>query len=183
MPKKVKKKLFQKEIQTKNELKKRSKKRKITIFILLFFVIFFGILVGVSLAKYETQMQIKAFANIAKPILEVETQKSILITALAPKAAYVFEVRNYKEEEVSQVDMEYYIEIVAPHEDSIQFSLYQGETPIPLTNDKTNKIKLGKEEKQVHSYRLEITYDKTKQTTNEKIEGNIEIKIHSIQKA
>lgn len=183
MPKKVRKKLFQKEIQTKNELKKENKKRKIIVFILLLFVILFGTLVGVSLAKYETQMQIQAFANIAKPILEVETQKSLLITALASKAAYVFEVRNYKEEELNQVEMEYYIEIIAPEKEVIQFCLYQGEKQIPLIQNKTEKISLPKEEKQVHSYRLEITYDKTKEMTNEKIEGNVEIKIHSIQKA
>ncbi len=182
MPEKIKKKRFQKTIKSKNSWQQKRKSKHI-ILVLLFLVILLGVFVGVSLAKYETQIQTKAFASIAKPILEIETQKSMLITALATKATYVFEVRNYKEEQLNEVEMEYYIEIISHTDESIQFSLYRGETLVPLTENKTENIKLTKEEKQVHSYRLEITYEEAKTNKQEDIKGNVEIKIHSIQKA
>ena len=105
-----------------------------------------------------------------------------MLTALAPKASYVFEVRNYKEENLNEVDMEYYIEIISNTDEAINYELYKGNQQIALKDNKTEKIKLTKDEKQIHSYRLEITYDKT-QGILEDINENVEIKIHSIQKA
>ncbi len=162
--------------------KKEKKKTKRLLFLLIFLILL-GMLVGVSLAKCEVQIQGQAFANIAKPILEIRKEQSLFITAQSPRAVYEFEIRNYQEEEVNQVEMEYYLEIVTPKNEAIHFTLYQGETQIPLVENKTEKIKLEKEEKQIHSYRLEIHYDQTKQNTQQDIVQNVEIKIHSIQKA
>ena len=106
-----------------------------------------------------------------------------MLTALAPKASYTFEVRNFKEEELNEVEMEYYIEIVSHTDEAINFKLFRGEEQISLNNNKTEKIKLTKEEKQTHSYCLEITYDKTKGEIGKDINENVEVKIHSIQKA
>lgn len=178
MPTKVKK---QKRI--KKSKAKEKKQNKIILITILFLIILLGILVGISLAKYQSKINTKAFANIAKPVLEVRREESMIITALAPKASYVFEIRNFKEDELNQVDMEYYIEIISHIDDSIKFELYKEDTQIPLKKNKTEKIKLTKEEKQTHSYRLEITYDKTKGTLEKDINDNVEIKIHSIQKA
>lgn len=172
---------LKKETRIKKDNKNKQKENKIILIIILLLVIILGILVGLSLAKYQNKINTKAFANIAKPILEVRREESMLLTALAPKASYVFEVRNYKENELNQVEMEYYIEIISKADDAIKFELYKGDTQIPLKQNKTEKIKLIKEEKQTHSYRLEITYDKTKGILGEDIKDNVEIKIHSIQ--
>lgn len=162
---------------------KKTKNKKMVILILLFLTILFGILVGISFSKYQSKMVRQALVNIAKPILEVRREQSLLVTALAPKASYVFEVRNYNENELNQVEMEYYIEVISNTDESINFCLYQGEKQIPLKENRTQKIKLTKEERQTHSYRLEITYDKTKGELGKDISENVEIKIHSIQKA
>lgn len=165
----------------KKQENKEKKKRNFFLLLLLILIILLGILVGISFAKYQSKLAGKTYASIAKPILEVEKEQSLLLTALAPKASYVFKVKNYKEEELNQVDMEYYIEIISHANEAIQFKLYQGENEIPLMQNKTEKIKLTKEEKETHSYRLDITYDNTKGTLEKDIEDNVEVKIHSIQ--
>lgn len=183
MPVKIKKKkIFNKNRKNiQNETK--DKKEKVIVLILLIATILFGILVGISFSKYQNKMIGQAFVNIAKPVLEVRKEQSLLLTALAPKASYVFEVRNYKEDELNQIEMEYYIEIVSNTDESINFELYREDKKIPLSNNKTEKIMLTKDEKQIHSYRLEITYDNSKGETGKNISENVEVKIHSIQKA
>lgn len=183
MPIKIKnKRVFNKNTKkSKKEIK--DNKLKIIVLILLFFTILLGILVGISFSKYQSKLTGEVFANIAKPVLEVRKEQSLLLTALAPKASYVFEIRNYKEEELNQVEMEYFIEIISNTDESINFELYRGEEKIFLNNNKTEKIKLTKDEKQIHSYRLEITYDKLKGTLEKDINENVEVKIYSIQKA
>lgn len=187
MPEKVKKVKKQKR-KVKEEKQGNNKNSKLGIILGIIVIILLGILVGISFSKYQEKMTAKGFAEIAKPVLEVRRQQSFEITALKPKAVYCFDVRNYKEKEnnkieINEIEMEYYIEIISNTEEEIQFNLYQGEKRIPLNNRKTEKIRLSKEEQQSHSYRLEVTYDKEKSTKEENINAEVEIKIHSIQKA
>ncbi len=183
----MKTKLKQRSFLTQSEKKlfekKEKKPSKIFLLIFLLLLLLLGILIGISFAKYQSKVTGQGFASIAKPVLEIKKEQSLLLTAFAPKASYVFEVRNYKEDELNQVDMEYYIEIISNTDESIQFALYQGNKQIPLTQNKTATIKLGKDQKQTHSYRLEITYDNTKGTLGKDINENVEVKIHSIQTA
>lgn len=168
----------------KKEMQQKEEKKESKIFLLLLLlIILLGILIGISFAKYQSTVAGKTFASIAKPILEIRKEQSLLLTALAPKASYVFEVRNYQEEELNQVEMEYYIEIISHTDEAIQFTLYRGDTLIPLKNNQTQTIKLGKDKEETHSYRLEITYDKTKGNLGKDINENVEVKIHSIQHA
>lgn len=183
MPQKIKKWNWIPKKKNKTKEEKEKNNKKVILLLLLLLVILLGILVGASFAKYQSKIETNAFAKIAKPILEVRREQSLLLTALAPKASYVFEVRNYKEDELNQVEMEYYIEIVSHTDEAINFCLYQGEEQIPLKENKTEKIKLTKEEKQTHAYRLEITYDRTKGKIKKDINENVEVKIHSVQKA
>lgn len=185
MPVKIKKFFKNKNKKMKNGNIKYNEKydKKIIILLLLIFIILLGIFVGISYSKYQSKIETQAYAKIAKPILQIKREQSLLLTALAPKATYVFEVRNYTEDELNEIEMEYYIEIISKTDESIKFELYQGENKIPLTENKTDNIKLTKDEKQTHSYRLEITYEKSKQTLKEDINENVEVKIHSIQKA
>ena len=162
--------------------KNKNKKNRIVLFLILILIILLGIIVGKSIAKYQNKITGEGFANIAKPILEIRKEQSLLLTALAPKASYVFEVRNYKEDELNEVEMEYYIEIISCVDEAIDFALYKGEEQVELKDNKTEKIKLTKDEKQIHSYRLEITYDETKAVEQKDINENVEVKIHSIQK-
>lgn len=176
-------------VKIKEKLKKDG--NKIVIFLILILVILLGILVGASLSKYQSIITGKIYTKIAKPILEIRREESILVTATSQKNSYTFEVRNYNEEEsngksqinINEVDMNYYIEIVSNTDEAIQFELFREETKIPLKNNKTEEMILPKDQKQAHIYHLEIVYDKTKGTLEKDINEDVEIKIHSIQKA
>lgn len=156
-------------------------KKKIPINIIILLVILLSV-TGITYAKYQTSTNGSIVAKVAKPIFEVRKEESITITALAPNASYSFEVRNYNEEEINEVDMEYYIEIETKENAPIEFSLYEGENIIELKDNKTNKINLNKEKKEEHKYRLDIHYKEDKINNIEEREQNVEIKIHSIQK-
>ena len=160
---------------------KKDKRKNIEVIILLLILILIS-LVGITLARYQASIKGTANAQIANPIFEVRREESLLLTALAPKASYVFEVRNYDEKDINEVDMEYYVEIISNTDKSITFELFQVDTKIPLKDNKTDKISLNKENKENHKYRLDITYDKDKIQVEEDIKEKVEIKIHSIQK-
>lgn len=165
----------------KETKKEKDKRKNIEVIILLLILILIS-LVGITLARYQANIKGKALAQIANPVFEVRKEESLLLTALAPKASYVFEVRNYDEKDINEVDMEYYIEILSNTDKSITFELFQGDNKIPLENNKTQKISLNKENKENHKYRLDIAYDKDKTQTEQDIKEKVEIKIHSIQK-
>lgn len=165
----------------KQNRKEKNKGKNIEITILLLLLILIS-LVGITIAKYQTSVKGKAIAQIANPIFEVRREESLLLTALAPKASYVFEVRNYNEKNINEVDMEYYIEILSNTDKSITFELFQGDKKVALKDNKTEKISLNKENKENHKYRLDIIYDKDKTQTEHDIKEKVEIKIHSIQK-
>lgn len=149
----------------------------VTIFLIILFTTF---IISICFAKYVIAINGKVFGNIAQPIIELKGEESLLITATAPKTSYSFEVRNYNEnEDISEVEMQYYIEIISNTDERIKFELYNKEEKVKLENKRTNLISMPKEDKEVHKYRLDVLYD----TTNLKdIKDNIEIKVHSIQK-
>ena len=165
----------------KIEKDKKEKQKNTPILILILILILLSIL-GITLSIYKSRINGKVFAQIANPVFEVRKEESLLLTAVAPKASYTFEVRNYDDKNINEVDMEYYIEIVSNTDQSINFELFNGENKIPLNNNKTNKIAINKENKEEHKYRLDITYDKNKTDISQDIKEKVEIKIHSIQK-
>ena len=74
-------------------------------------------------------------------------------------------MKNYKETgEVTQVDLQYQIEILSQIEESISFKLYKNKEEILLKENKTENMKLEKERIQEDEYELEIIYDKNKST-------------------
>lgn len=96
------------------KIKQKKKINEKTIIILsIILVILFGMLVGTSLSRYQSVITGKIMAQIARPILEVRREESILVTANNPKASYLFEIRNFKESQLNEVEMEYYVEIVS----------------------------------------------------------------------
>lgn len=157
----------------------------ITILVGSIISIILGILVGSSLAKYQEEKIIKVFANIAKPVLEIEKQESFKITNENSKDSYLFEVRNYNEKEISEVEMQYYIEILTDFDEfdkTIKIDLYKGEEKIDLINNKTPVISLTKENKDNHMYRLDIEYIKENDKSDENIIKDVEIKVNAMQK-
>lgn len=136
-----------------------------------------------AFAKYSTQVIINASAKIAKPIIKMKGEETREITILSPKTSYSFSVKNYNEaEEINEVAMRYYIEIISEKLEILEVNLYKGEEEIKLIDNKTEQMDLKIGEKQEDNYYLEVEMvDDIEETLLENIQMNLEIKIHSIQ--
>ncbi len=157
------------------------KKNKTTIIIIIMITIllFFS---GYSLGKSYQSTKIIANGQIAKPILVVENNPAIEINGQNEKEFYNFKIKNSaKNGEITQVDLEYYIEILTQKEESISFKLYKDNQEIALTNNRTNNIEIPKGQLEEHNYKLEIIYDKSKNHSIDDIMQDIQIKVHSEQ--
>lgn len=157
------------------------KRREITLILvsIMVLVLFFS---GYSMGKEYSSTNIEASSKIAEPILTVENNPVIEINGKKQKEYYDFKVKNYRENgEVTQIDLQYNIEIIAQTEEAISFKLYKDNQEIPLENNKTANIKLEKENIQEDCYQLQIIYDKTKGTATKDILQEVQIKVHSEQ--
>lgn len=150
----------------------------ISIMLIIIFITFFS---GVSMGKAIYNTNINSRTQIAKPILEVEKGSEIVITEDNKKGEYKFTVKNYNNEEVSQVDLKYYIEILENNiPDSIKYKLYKDDEEIEIKENKTNEIKLNKDIKEEQTYTLKVEYNSNNNDIGDILQ-DIQIKVHSEQ--
>ena len=91
-------------------------------------------------------------------------------------------MKNYRETgEITQIAMQYCIEIITQTQEAISFKLYKNGEEIPLENNKTKNIRLDKGKVQEDCYQLEIQYDKNKNKETEDIRQEVQLKVHSEQ--
>lgn len=160
----------------------KRKKELIVIFIILaIWILFFS---GFSMGKGMTRKNVNGNTQIAKPILEVENGTNLEINNTNNNGIYEFKIRNYNEQnEITQVDLEYYIEILDSIENNgIEIKLLKNDKEIDIKENKTEKFILSKDEKIEEIYKIEITYDKSKNIGMEDIIKQLQIKVHSEQK-
>ena len=137
---------------------------------------------GYSMGKGVSETKVNANTEIAKPILEVENNPEITITATSQKSTYDFKVKNYNtNDEITQIDLLYTVEILTKTDESITFKLYKNEKEVPLENNKSQEMLLTKNEKKEDNYKLEILYDDAKAQSRD-IFQDIQIKVHSEQR-
>lgn len=160
------------------KIKINKKIYKILIITILCLIIYFS---GFCLAKYKTTKQVSSVSKIALPILNVEGAEITKISGINNKGYYNFVVKNYENDKVSEVPLDYYIEIISNTDESVNFKLYKDNELISLNNKRTEKINIKSIEKTEHSYRLEVTYDKNKSTSEKDILEDVQLKIHSEQ--
>ena len=171
-----------KKLELKKENKKhRNKKQELFIIgiILIIGITFFS---GVSIGKAVYNTNIKNNTKIAKPILEVEKDSEVIITEENKKGEYTFTIKNYNQaEEISQVDLTYYIEILENDLDNaIQYQLYKDNEIVDLKENRTETMTFRKDLKEEQQYTLKVTYDDSKMTIEDIIQ-DIQIKVHSEQ--
>lgn len=165
-----------------NQQKEDNKKIKILTGGLIIFIIILLLLCGYSMAKSIEEFVIKGRAEVAEPILVIENNPSIDITALNNSGIYTFKIKNYNEKnQITQTDLKYYIEILSNTDKSINIELYQGEKKIDLNNNKTEYIQISKNKKEEREYTIKITYDKNKSNTINDIMEKIQVKVHTEQ--
>ena len=137
---------------------------------------------GYSMAKAYQNTNIQTNVKIAEPILIVKNNPVIEVNGKNEKEYYNFTVKNCKENgDISQIELEYYVEIIKNTEEAISFKLYKNNEEIPMENNRTSNILLKRGEIQEDNYKLEITYDKNKNHSIEDIIQDVQIKVHSEQ--
>ena len=159
--------------------KKYGKRFSLIILTIIAIAIFFS---GISLGKTIHESTLKSSVSIAKPILEVEKDSEIVITQDNKKGEYHFKVKNYNEsEEISQVDLKYYIEILEDDLDpSITYELYNENEKIDLKDNKTDEMNFNRNIKEEHNYTLKVEHDSSKNQIRDILQ-DIQIKVHSEQ--
>ena len=138
------------------------------------------ILSTISLGKYFNKTKINVNSGVAIPIIKLEGEQKLIINNNQGNKVYNIAVKNYDEnEQITQVELEYYIEIISKKNDDINFKIYKEEKELNINNNKTEKFLLTKENKQRDNYKIEILLNKK---ISEDILQNVEIKVYSEQK-
>ena len=159
-------------------MKIKPNKLKVTISIILILILAFS---GLCIAKYKVTSKIIGGNKVAVPVLIVEGTEEQKISALNNTGTYSFIVKNYNNEQVSDVAQKYSIEIITNSDDAIQFKLYRENEEIELENKKTEPIYIGNTNEEEHEYELKISYDRTKNISKTDILEDVQLKIHSEQ--
>ena len=147
---------------------------------LIIFIIILLMFCGYSMAKAIEEVVIKGNAQVAEPILVVENNPAIDITETQNSGEYTFKIKNYNEQDkITETDLKYYIEIISDADDSVKIELYQQENQIKLNNNKTEFIKISKNQKEEIEYKIKITYNDTNSFKD--IIGKIQVKVHTEQ--
>ncbi|MCI8616738.1 MAG: hypothetical protein HFJ60_00485 [Clostridia bacterium] len=161
---------------------KNEKNLKLITTILIFIIVILVLFCGYSMAKAVDQILINGKGEIAEPILIIENNPSIDITALNNYGTYTFKIKNFNQQnKVTETDLKYYIEILSNVDESIIIELYQEKDKINLINNKTDYIHISKEEKQEIEYKIIIRYDKEKSNNIYDIMEKIQVKVHTEQ--
>ena len=167
---------------TKGKITKgKIQKREVVVLIIIMMVITL-LISGYSMGKGVSETKVNSNTGIAKPILEVENNPEITITTTSKKSTYDFKVKNYNtNDEITQIDLLYTVEILTKTDESISFKLYKNEKEVPLENNKSQEMLLTKNEKKEDKYKLEILYNEEKAQSRD-IFQDIQIKVHSEQR-
>lgn len=165
----------------KEEKIEQKNSRLVTVALIIFIIILL-LFCGYSMAKTIEEVIIKSNAQIAEPILIIENDPSIDITAAKNYGIYNFKIKNYNEENrITETDLKYYIEILSNVDNSINIELFQGENQIELNNNRTEYIQISKDKKEEREYKIKITYDKDKSNSISDIMEKIQVRVHTEQ--
>lgn len=98
------------------------------------------------------------------------------------EGTYYFKVKNYnKDEEITDVDLLYTIEILTKTDESVTFKLFKNDKEVPLENNKSQEFLITKNAKQEDNYKLKILYDKEKAQGRDLFQ-DVQIKVHTEQR-
>lgn len=163
-------------------------KMKIIIAIFIIFTVILLLFCGYSLAKNIQEVLLKSDTQIIEPIMTVENSPSINITKNNNSGIYSFKIKNYNEEnKITETDYQYYIEVFTNLKEGIITELFENEDKINFENNKSEYIKMFKDERQEKEYKLKIVYDENK-TDNinggeelEDIVNQVKLKVYAEQ--
>lgn len=138
--------------------------------------------VGYTFAKSIESVMIKATSQIAEPILVIENDPSLDITAIENEATYNFTIKNYNEnEKITDIKLKYYIELSSNVDESIDIKLYEHENEIQLNENITEYIEVSNKEKEEKQYQIKVKYDESKSESISEIMEKIQVRVHAEQ--
>ncbi len=166
----------------KDKIKNRKKLLLVIIIITVLAILFLS---GFSLGKAYSKTDIQGISKIAEPILDVENGSKIQINNKNTEGNYEFKVKNFKQDDnrtiLTDVGMNYYIEVLnTPHE-AIELELYRGDEKIDLVQNKTKTFFMSKDIEQEDSYIMKIKYNKNLNKSMSDIMQELQIKVHAEQ--
>lgn len=164
-------------------MKKREKKRNYKFLITILIILIISLLfVGYTFAKSVESVMIKATSQIAEPILVVENNPSLDITAINNEGTYNFTIKNYNEnDKTTDVKLRYYIEVLSNVDEAVNIKLYEDENEIELSDNKTEYIEVSNKEKEEKQYQIKVKYDQSESESVSEIMEKIQVKIHTEQ--
>lgn len=151
----------------------------IVILIIIILLLSWILLGGRTFSKYKKNINASSLTEIAKPILNVEGDREIKIDGIED-TLYNFSVKNYDGSDISEVDMNYFIEIVNNSKADLEFILTKNGKDIKLTNNKTDLISSSGLERQTDEYQLKIKYHNNPAIV-EDIDGSVQVKVEAVQ--
>lgn len=134
---------------------------------------------GKTFSKFKKSINSNGIAEIAKPIFIVDGTENIKIDGIED-TIYNFNIKNYDGFEISDVEMNYTIEIVNDSEADLEFELIKNGEMQTLTNNKTEEMTINGITRTTDSYELKIKYNDNPAIV-EDISGNVQIKVEAIQ--
>lgn len=166
----------------KDKIRNRKKLLLVIIIITVLAILFLS---GFSLGKAYSKTDIQGISKIAEPILDVENGSKIQINNKNTEGNYEFKIKNFKQDDnrtiLTDVGMNYYIEVLnTPHE-AIELELYRGDEKIDLVQNKTKTFFMSKDIEQEDSYILKIKYNKNLNKSMSDIMQELQIKVHAEQ--
>lgn len=151
----------------------------IVLLIIIFILLLLMFMWGRTLAKYSKEINSSATSGVAQPILIVDGAENIKIDGIND-TIYTFSVKNYVLSDVSDVDMDYNIEIVNDSKADLEFELLKDGKAVSLKNNKTETMHIKGVESHSDHYELRIKY-KNNPAITEDITGNVQVKVEAVQ--
>lgn len=167
-------------------MEEKYKKRRIIrtvliVAIMILLIILFLLLYRKSMAKYKEIINLSSEAEVATPVFIVDGLDNITVDGTAEQSIYNFTVRNYEGDDISDVGMEYYIEIVNDLGSVLSFNLSKDNKPVNLKNNKTENIKISGENKGQDNYQLAINFNKEQSQDDVDVKGEVQVKVVAVQ--
>ena len=154
-------------------------KKVIVVIILTIFIIILAFS-KTSLGKYFSKTNIEIESEIVKPILKIEGDTILNINTVKEKEIFNFKIKNYDEtNKITEIDLEYYIEIITKENDNIKFKIYKADRELKMYENKTEKFLLTREKMQEDTYKIEILLNNI---CVQEIMQNIEVRVYAEQK-
>ena len=154
--------------------------RKVIVIMILVIFIIIVLFSEISFSKYFSKTNLEIESEFAKPILEIEEDITLNINTVKEKETYNLKVKNYDEtSKITEVDLEYYIEILPKENENIKFKIYKNDKELDMYENKTDKFWLSKENKQEDNYKIEILLNNI---SDQEFMQNIEVKVYAEQK-